>query len=391
MRKFLSLTSLFIAASACAEKIEIRFETADEREVWVLAEVPMRLPAAGRAFNAKSIPVEFEGASQVIVVHEPKTSSVAVKQAGDITGAWTVSAKEWKAAEVKVQAFRSGTPLDKGKISLHSPSYTKTLPIEDGGASFFAVPYGEVEVRVDANGGGMPPSAPQVFRIRKDVPAAERTIGVTVVADPSKETGPQPKAAQPVAQQPEAPWYSRLAIWLVSAAVATVGLVFLMRFLKVRSDQVEEKLRGLGVPVPSDLATPQADDEPPASKPFQSQPVVPEGHCPYCGKETADCICRLDAPKASPGMREPEFVGAGVELRIPAGESIVGREGDLAIVDPTVSRQHAKVVREAGVITVEDLGSSNGTYVDGTRIESPTELRPGATVYFGTVKVRLEA
>jgi hypothetical protein len=162
--------------------------------------------------------------------------------------------------------------------------------------------------------------------------------------------------------------------------------------LKERSDLVEEKLKGLGVPVPSDLASSQTpDDDFPDVKPFESEPVVPEGHCAYCGKPQAECICRLDAPRVVAHRTDPEFVGVGVELFIAEGESIVGREGDLVIADPTVSRQHAKVVRSGSTITVTDLGSANGTFVDGQKIEGETTLAPGATVYFGSVKVKLEA
>lgn len=388
-KRILSIGLAAIAASSYAAKIEIRFESATEREVWVLDDTPDRMPLAGRAFNSKSIPIEVDGDSKVIVVHEPKTSSVAIRRAGDIEGTWTVDTKEWRAAEVTVKAFTRGRPLPSGKIGLHTPSFTKTMPVENGEAKFFAVPYGDVEVRVDYKNGGIPPTAPQIFRISKEADAAERTIGVTVVEGPDVPATTDGTESEQAAQSAPT-WYARLLVWLVSLALAGVALVFLLRFLKDRSDVVEEKLKGLGVPIPGDLAQSQPDDPPSAQEPFEATPVVPAGHCAYCGKEQSECVCRLDAPKVSAAVREPEFVGLGVELRIPEGESIVGREGDLVVSDPTVSRQHARVTREDDTVTVEDLGSSNGTFVDGVRIDEPTVVKPGATVHFGSVKVRLE-
>ena len=389
MRSSIVLGLLSACSLAWGATLEIRFASAGDREVWVLDEMPDRMPAAGRAFNSKTVPIEVEGNSQLIVVHEPKTSSVAVKRAGDVTGSWTVSEKDWRAAEVTVKAFTSGKPLDGGRIELHAPNFTKSLAAEDGQAKFFAVPYGEVEVRVNYKNGGIPPTAPQLFRIRKDMPAEERTIAVTVVAGAMGEATAEPQPVLPEQSRP--PWYSTLLWWLIGLGLAGAGLVYLMRFLKDRSEVVEEKLRGLGVPIPSDLGTPPPDEDLPAAKPFEAPPVVPIGHCAYCGKPQAECVCRLDAPRAVAASGEPEFIGAGVELRIPEGESVVGREGDLQIVDPTVSRRHAKITREGALIKIEDLGSANGTYVEGIRIEAETELSPGATVYFGSVKVRLEA
>src|SRR5690606_25239315 len=111
MRKCLSLALVAIAISARAAKVEIKFETAAEREVWILDEVPDRMPAAGRAFNTKSIPLEVDGASKVVVVHEPKAASVALKRAGDIQGSWNVTDKDWRAAEIIVKAYTRGKAL----------------------------------------------------------------------------------------------------------------------------------------------------------------------------------------------------------------------------------------------------------------------------------------
>jgi pSer/pThr/pTyr-binding forkhead associated (FHA) protein len=66
-------------------------------------------------------------------------------------------------------------------------------------------------------------------------------------------------------------------------------------------------------------------------------------------------------------------------------EVVVGRDlaNDIAISDPEVSRRHARFVMKEGVVFVEDLGSTNGTFLNGTRLSSPQPLRPGDTITFG--------
>ena len=66
-------------------------------------------------------------------------------------------------------------------------------------------------------------------------------------------------------------------------------------------------------------------------------------------------------------------------------EVIVGRGGscDINIGDEFASNLHAKVYEAEGRIYVEDLGSTNGTYVNGRRITYPTELRGGDQIKIG--------
>lgn len=81
---------------------------------------------------------------------------------------------------------------------------------------------------------------------------------------------------------------------------------------------------------------------------------------------------------------EPE-ARAG-ELVSISGEMSVGRAGGCAIVlsdDTFVSQVHARVYQQANRVFVEDLGSTNGTFVNGHQIQTPTRLRRGDTVRFG--------
>ncbi|HEY4562893.1 MAG TPA: FHA domain-containing protein, partial [Thermoanaerobaculia bacterium] len=87
-----------------------------------------------------------------------------------------------------------------------------------------------------------------------------------------------------------------------------------------------------------------------------------------------------------------EGPGAGSEHPVD-GELILGREqgsADLVIDDPGVSRRHARVLSDAGGVIVEDLGSSNGTYVNGQRISGPVELGAGDEVQVGATIMGVE-
>jgi ABC transport system ATP-binding/permease protein len=72
-------------------------------------------------------------------------------------------------------------------------------------------------------------------------------------------------------------------------------------------------------------------------------------------------------------------------------EVVIGREDtDLAIDDDEMSRRHAVVRRHANRLQVEDLGSTNGTFVDGARIAEPTLLGGGAEIKVGTTVLVVE-
>jgi len=74
------------------------------------------------------------------------------------------------------------------------------------------------------------------------------------------------------------------------------------------------------------------------------------------------------------------------------GKSLIGRseECDIFLVDPSVSRTHAVVELVEGEPSVVDLGSTNGTFVNGKRIEA-SALRAGDELKFGNTVMRFEA
>lgn len=70
---------------------------------------------------------------------------------------------------------------------------------------------------------------------------------------------------------------------------------------------------------------------------------------------------------------------------------VIGRvpECDIVIEDSKSSRRHARLIVAGGVVEIEDLGSSNGTFLNGARITKRV-LRAGDTVQIGTTALRFE-
>lgn len=78
-----------------------------------------------------------------------------------------------------------------------------------------------------------------------------------------------------------------------------------------------------------------------------------------------------------------EYLGDSIEL--PPGETVVGRDIGCALRfnDPAVSRRHLRFIRRAHEVFIEDLGSSNGTLVNGRKVTAPISLGEGDTISVG--------
>jgi diguanylate cyclase (GGDEF)-like protein len=123
----------------------------------------------------------------------------------------------------------------------------------------------------------------------------------------------------------------------------------------------------------------------------------PSSKRPPVGQETTTSLPEMPTvvrPKAdSEAERAPAewalvaYAGAalGRVFPIPAGLVIVGRAPDsgVALLDGEVSRHHAQILVDMGRVQVEDLGSTNGTRVNGELIREPVELRIGDRLSVG--------
>ncbi len=84
--------------------------------------------------------------------------------------------------------------------------------------------------------------------------------------------------------------------------------------------------------------------------------------------------------------------GTTVRVQIGAQGVIIGRTApsDVAIASPEISRRHCRIELHGDVALLTDLGSTNGTYVDGARLERATRLRSGARFTLGSFPIRYD-
>lgn len=91
-----------------------------------------------------------------------------------------------------------------------------------------------------------------------------------------------------------------------------------------------------------------------------------------------------------------ELTPEGAELRrFPLGnETSLGRSPGCGIAlpeDTFVSQVHARVFRRDGLVWVEDLGSTNGTYLNGARVGPPQAMQAGDRLQIGRTVVELSS
>lgn len=86
--------------------------------------------------------------------------------------------------------------------------------------------------------------------------------------------------------------------------------------------------------------------------------------------------------------------GAGAGRMVPVTGTLTigrGRDADLVLADELVSRRHAQVTPDGPGAVVEDLGSRNGTFVNGQGIHGPVRLDPGDQLQLGVSLVELRS
>jgi len=180
-----------------------------------------------------------------------------------------------------------------------------------------------------------------------------------------------------------------------AVALGMAAFLVLLGYYLVRSRVIDlEGLLGrFGVKAPQEGPAPEAEIPP---------VQVPPGVCPFCGTKrdpvTGACACTVAPGAAAASGAGPRLVvlsgaEAGRAYALSKESLSLGRDAGNDVViswDPAVSRRHAVVSAHDGGFVIADQGSSNGTFVNGMRIDKSV-LRPGDVVTVGQTQLRFEA
>ncbi|WP_104060324.1 DUF3662 and FHA domain-containing protein [Arthrobacter sp. 4R501] len=95
------------------------------------------------------------------------------------------------------------------------------------------------------------------------------------------------------------------------------------------------------------------------------------------------------APSRPPVRLQPVLDIDGQRYSLNAPSIVLGRssEADILIDDTGVSRRHLEIRTASGVTSAVDLGSTNGSYVNGHKLAGSTELTDGSTITMGRTKI----
>jgi FHA domain len=104
------------------------------------------------------------------------------------------------------------------------------------------------------------------------------------------------------------------------------------------------------------------------------------------------------APRREPGARlvvvKSAALRVGEEIRVVAGPIAIGRGGQNDVPldgDEFASAEHARFESRRDGVWVEDVGSTNGTFVNGARVTTPRRLGKGDIVRVGQTDFRVDA
>ncbi|MFI5197474.1 MAG: FHA domain-containing protein [Thermoanaerobaculia bacterium] len=100
---------------------------------------------------------------------------------------------------------------------------------------------------------------------------------------------------------------------------------------------------------------------------------------------------RFDASVAPPGRFRVTHLAREFELH--PGENVLGRDSDVSVVISmkSISRRHARILISGDTATLEDLGSKNGTWLRGQRVERRVDLADGDEIRLGSVPLVFRA
>ncbi|MCS7209031.1 MAG: FHA domain-containing protein [Fimbriimonadales bacterium] len=362
----------------------LSFAQEGERWWWTEDDGGNPLSAPQKTSDA-SVNLKLPENAATLWVYDATTGNLAQLKVAQLKEKTELKSERWThVARLQVNLQAQDKPVASALVSLtdaQGNTQTRVLePSAEGILVFERVPLGKITLVARY---GDEQKATQETTLK-----AERALRVPVVELTLSGAVPTLEPSETAAKTDETPQASRigaLVMFVIALALAVGVIVFLVRLAVQKPQQLGAAMSKLGVELPqattgSASAVASAAPPQPELPPLESAGVPPTIAMPTAAKPAT----RLVATQGP-------YAGQAFEL---TGELMtVGREAvhPIALVnDMGVSRTHAQIVRQGDQTLIEDLGSTNGTYVNGVRISAPTPIKPGDTLQLGASLFRVE-
>lgn len=400
MTVLLALASFALAQNAI-QTVTVRFDAEGERKAWIQSDEHADQPGDLIDADAKQLEIAStaDPNGKSIFVHDLKTNKVAKKSLVPALkeGTWTPKPEEFTLTyRAVVTVGNAAGPLESGILNIKTGSTTRTVlvsPEDNGEVTVYLLPGKQAEVTLTTKVEGIETTTdPQILDLTASpdipsllvlAPAGAPVIksgadpfpqeGEVVAGDPS--SGP-PDQTAPRQGSPLQTFFNMLV------ALALIGGLGYGAWWYYQNNQtkVEEIAKKAGLD-PSDRQADPTGGLPPA--PAQPDPVKP------IVLDNANVQPGSTVPITPAGVTPaPKLVSStGETFTLSEGQTTVGRENaTVTVSESSLSRKHAELNRTGTTVTLTDLGSTNGTYVNGIKIQSSTVLNPGDTVQFGAAQ-----
>lgn len=337
--------------------------------------------------------VQIAPEDYVVAVKE-ETSLLAEKKAKDIKSPWKPASSDFtRHAELEVFVTHEGKPVQAAQVVVKFGAGERTTlltPEDKGRVVFRNVPRVKASVVVQYKSGEdtkktapveMAPPAAGKWTMSAAVPDP---VAVATEAAPAAAENPAPAGGvEQAAPAQRNPLQNLLSLILGLAVVGGIGYG-IYRYFQTRPDQAKDLLQKAGL---NPDGQPQSGPDPaiklPENKPLQPIILSDADLAPAAGPV---------AVGAAAISQEPQLLlHDSSAFVIPEGETKVGRDAGAGLslsATTGASREHAVLRRQGPQVFVRDLGSTNGTYVNGTRITGEAEVRPGDVVAFSQARCR---
>jgi hypothetical protein len=408
----LFLPGILAAAWAQPAKVTFDFGSDGTRKVWLRE--ASDASSVGTPVSVTGISADIEVTpGKIVGVYDEATGKAAEKPADDIlkTKSWKLAAADFtRLGRLEVTVVYELKPVAAGNVMVSVAGEQRTAlltPGDKGKVEFWNLPSKPLVISFTTKFEGKEVKTPAMSMnpspgkdgMKVNLPVSEKVdvVGAEAEAAPESSTANGASPAASEEKPKEAPKGSNPLGTLVSlfiglAILGALGYGVYMYF-RGSPDQAKDLLKKAGLdPDAADQAAQAQAPSAPAPQPIQK--IVLDDAAPTPFQQGAAVVAgAVGAVQDAVGIHAYKLVGPnGEEYDIRGGEYKIGREGaDISFgADSGVSRSHAVISRNGGVLTITDLGSTNGTYVNGVKITGATELKAGDLLILGTVRLRCE-